>query len=66
MVLPPSSPSVMNQMGMRLEADDLPILGMILNGTPRREIAEVLSLSEKELGNRTAAILARVKAPDAV
>jgi hypothetical protein len=43
---------VLVEAGKRLEADDLPILGMLVHGTPPGDIASVLGLSGHELARR--------------
>ena len=43
---------VLVEAGKRLEADDLPILGMLVHGTPAGDIGSVLGLSEHELAGR--------------
>ena len=49
----------------RLAPDDLPILGMIMDHTERREIAGVLRLSPRELEERIVRMLGalRVETP---
>jgi DNA-binding NarL/FixJ family response regulator len=47
----------------KLDTDDLPILGMIMNHTERTEIAEVLGLDERELDRRVDAMLIRLRTP---
>jgi DNA-binding NarL/FixJ family response regulator len=49
----------------RLETEDLPILGLIMDRTPQAEIAEVLNLDERELDHRVEAMLTRLKAQTA-
>jgi DNA-binding NarL/FixJ family response regulator len=44
-----------------LETRDLPILGMLLERTPRAEIAKVLRLDEHELDSRVEAMLRRLR-----
>jgi DNA-binding NarL/FixJ family response regulator len=45
----------------RLETRDLPILGMLMERTPRAEIAKVLRLDERELDSRVEAMLTRLR-----
>jgi hypothetical protein len=58
---PPRSPNVMEQVSASLDADDLPIVGMLVNGTPRHEVPEVLGLTEAQFLARAAAIVDRIK-----
>lgn len=44
-----------------LEAEDLPIYGMLVDGTPRCDIAETLNLEWRELEERVGRMLARVE-----
>jgi len=64
-LLPPVSRELMEVAGSRLEPDDLPILGMVMDRTDRAEIAEVLRVSAAELEERIVRMLAalRVEAP---
>lgn len=61
--LPPVSAELLDVAGDALDAEDLPILGMLVNRTPRRDIADALQLSADALGHRTARMLTRLKAP---
>jgi DNA-binding NarL/FixJ family response regulator len=61
--MPAISPEAMTAGAAKLKTDDLPILGMIMNRTPRAEIAAVLGLDERELDLRVEAMLARLRAP---
>jgi hypothetical protein len=45
----------------RLEARDLPILGMLVERIPQAEIAKVLRLDERELDSRVEAMLSRLR-----
>ena len=60
---PPISPEQMVIGSCRLDSDDLPILGMLLEREPPAEIAAVLDLSASELKGRVRGILARLAAP---
>lgn len=44
-----------------LEAEDLPIFGMLVEGTPRREIAETLKLDRLDLDDRVKRVIGRVE-----
>jgi DNA-binding NarL/FixJ family response regulator len=59
--LPPRSPAAMEEVGASLDEDDLPILGMIVNGTTRGEICEVLNMRDDELTVHVASIVDRIK-----
>lgn len=58
--LPPLDAKTVEQATSRLEPEDLPILGMKLDGTTLREIASVLRLDEGELSRRVATMLGRL------
>jgi dTDP-glucose pyrophosphorylase len=64
-LLPPVSRELMEVAGSRLEAEDLPILGMIMDRTDRAGIAEVLRVSGAELEERIIRMLGalRVETP---
>jgi DNA-binding NarL/FixJ family response regulator len=55
------TPEALTAGAARLDTEDLPILGLIMDGAPRSEIAEVLGLDEPELGRRIEAMLRRLK-----
>lgn len=57
------APEEMRAGAAKLDTDDLPILGMIMNHTARTEIAEVLGLDERELDRRVDAMLTRLRTP---
>lgn len=61
--MPKLAPELMQASAARLDLDDLPILGMVLEGTPRADIAEVLSMSEEQLERRLSAMLERLRVP---
>ena len=63
--MPPVLPELMQATATRLDAADLPILGMTLGGTPRAEIADALGLSKKALEQRLGGMLSRLKVPAA-
>jgi DNA-binding NarL/FixJ family response regulator len=58
--LPPLQPSAVERMVTRLGPDDLPILGMRMDGATVPEIASVLRLDERELSHRVLAMLDRL------
>jgi DNA-binding NarL/FixJ family response regulator len=55
--LPRVSAAAQLEAGIRLDGDDLPILGMIRNGTAPAEIADVLGISPDELARRRRAMV---------
>jgi DNA-binding NarL/FixJ family response regulator len=57
---PRPSPSALATVGAALEPADLPILGMLLHGTPAAEVAETLDMSPDWLLARRWAILRRM------
>lgn len=59
----PSVPSEMTTIAARVDADDLPILGMLMNGVAPGEVAEVLGITAEWLDMRRWAILERIAAP---
>ena len=56
-VLPPVPAVALEQLGARLEAVELPILGMAMNGVPPAEMAAVLRLAEREVAGRLQRII---------
>jgi DNA-binding NarL/FixJ family response regulator len=58
--LPNASPSALTTVGAALEPDDLPILGMLVHGTPPAEVAATLGISPEWLLARRWAILRRL------
>lgn len=58
--LPSVLPSAMSTLAARLDPDDIPILGMLVHGTPPAEIAEVLAISERWLDARRWGMLERL------
>lgn len=63
--MPRVSPELMQATATRIDPDDFPILGMMLEGTPREEIAEVLGVSAEVLEGRVSGMLSRLKVPAA-
>ncbi len=61
--LPPLRPDILEQTVTRLEPEDLPILGMRIEGATLLEIGSVLQLEEQELSRRLVAMLGRLAAP---
>jgi two-component system response regulator DevR len=60
--LPPIDHDIIRAGAEALDPDDIPILGMLLHGTPRDEIAEVLGLPSRELQARLDRMLATLRA----
>ena len=62
--LPPVTPEQMRAAAAVLPPEDLPLVGMLLEGTPRAEIAQTLDIPADELGPRVERIVGRlVSAP---
>jgi len=59
--LPPLSPALLEAAGTMLDADDLPILGMLVAGTDRGEIAATMRLDTGEFEQRVDAMVARLR-----
>lgn len=64
--MPAPSQAVLAEAGAKLDASDLPVLGMLAHGTPADETAATLGKTEAELAARRSAILARLRAPATV
>jgi DNA-binding NarL/FixJ family response regulator len=60
-VMPPVSRELLDDANARLDPEDLPILGMVLDGTPDAEIAKTLGLSGDALTRRLDRMLGRLK-----
>lgn len=60
-VLPPISRELLDDASRQLDPDDLPILGMVLDGTPAAEVADVLSLDPPEVSQRLDRMVSRLK-----
>ena len=61
--LPPVSRPQLEAAGAALDAEDLPILGMLLERTPTGEIAETLRLTGPDLRARIDGMLRRLRVP---
>ncbi len=61
--LPPLRPEVIEGTVKRLEPEDLPIVGMRIDGATLAEIASVLQLEDHELSRRVVAMLGRLADP---
>ena len=60
-VLPPLSRELLQGAGSRLDPEDLPILGLVIDDTPRAEIARVLALPPQELDARVERMIGRLR-----
>ncbi|HEV2062223.1 MAG TPA: response regulator transcription factor [Solirubrobacteraceae bacterium] len=60
-VMPAVDRELLAAAGERLPDEDLPILGMALDGTPHSEIAQTLRLDGEELGARLDRMIERLK-----
>lgn len=60
-VLPPTSPATMESALSGLDTDDLPIVGMLVHGTPPAEIATTLGVEETWVLARRWAIAERIR-----
>ncbi len=61
--LPPVSPQLLEAAGLQLDADDLPILAMLLDRTDARDIAATVGIDDPQLKQRVRRMLARLKVP---
>jgi DNA-binding NarL/FixJ family response regulator len=61
--LPPVSEPLLEAAGQALDAQDLPLLGMLINHTPPAEIAATMHIDRAELNHRIAGMLRRLKVP---
>ncbi|HYI98208.1 MAG TPA: response regulator transcription factor [Thermoleophilaceae bacterium] len=59
--LPPVSADQLEAATAKLDDEDMPVLAMLAGGTPRKEIAEVLSMDDSELEARLGAMLKRLR-----
>lgn len=59
--LPPVSEPLLEAAGQTLDPDDLPLLGMLLNGTSSADIALVMRIERAELDRRVGGMLSRLK-----
>ena len=60
-VLPPVDRELLERAGAELDPQDLPILGMTIDGTPPAEIAATLRLEPAELSQRIDAMVQRLR-----
>jgi DNA-binding NarL/FixJ family response regulator len=59
--IPPAAPAARAVVAARLDPEDLPILAMLLDGTPPEEIARVMGMRPKWLAARRWAMLERLR-----
>ena len=66
-LLEPVSRTVMEDAEERLDAEDMPLLAMLLDGTPEREIATVLRIEPREVQHAVQRVLSalRLEVPSA-
>jgi len=60
-VLPPVSRELLNAASARLDPEDLPVLGMALDDTPPRDMAQVLGIEPSALAARIDRMVSRLK-----
>jgi DNA-binding NarL/FixJ family response regulator len=60
--LPPISSELLDAASLRLDEEDLPILGMLVDRTPMQDIAETLRLDPPVLRRRVGRMLGRLQA----
>lgn len=58
--LPATTREAYDEAALRLEVEDLPILGMLMDGTAHADVAEVLGLPGDELHHRIDAMISRL------
>lgn len=61
-ILPAKNPAAMEGIAARIDPEDMPILGMLLHGTPPDEVARTLGVKESWLSARRWAMLERLRA----
>ena len=61
--LPPVDHAIVRAGGEMLDPSDLPILGMLVHGTPRDEVARVMRMQPGELRERLQEMLLALRAP---
>jgi DNA-binding NarL/FixJ family response regulator len=60
-VLPPVPRALLEAAGGRVDPEDLPILAMMIDGTPAAEVADTLRLGERELARRIDTLIERLR-----
>ena len=60
-VMPPLSRELLDSASERIDSDDLPILGMALDGTPEGEIARTLGIGGEDVTRRLDRMIGRLK-----
>jgi len=61
--LPPVSPPLLEAAGLAIDERDLPILAMLMDRTPPGEIARIVGIDERMLGQRVRRMLGRLMVP---
>jgi DNA-binding NarL/FixJ family response regulator len=61
--LPHAHPALLEAAGIQLDAEDLPILAMLVDRTRASDIAATLAISDAELARRVRRMLDRLKVP---
>jgi DNA-binding NarL/FixJ family response regulator len=64
--IPEISEALLEAAGHSVEADDLPLLGMLIHRTAPADIASTLRIQRSELDRRIAGVLARLRGPISV
>ena len=64
--MPPVSPDLMETAALALAPEDVPVLGMLIERLPKRDIRQVLGCSPAELNQRVARMLKAMRAPTTV
>jgi DNA-binding NarL/FixJ family response regulator len=60
-IMPAVGRELLDDASARLDAEDLPILGMVLDGTPPGEVAHTLHIGPEELSHRIDRMIARLR-----
>ena len=64
--IPQISEALLEAAGHAVQADDLPLLGMLIHRTAPAEIAATLRIPRSELDRRMAGVLSRLRVPISV
>ena len=62
-VLPPVPRELLEEATARLDPDELPVFGMLIDGTSSSEIGDVLGLPPSEIVDRTRSIIGKLRPP---
>jgi DNA-binding NarL/FixJ family response regulator len=60
-VLPPVPRALLESAGARVDAEDLPILAMMVDGTPPAEVADTLRVEPREVARRIDVMIERLR-----